>query len=540
MIMKNIRTCLLVGAASALFATSANAQEAEDAPRVVSVQPYIEVNQILSAELQPGDDVVTFTQVAAGIDVNAQGRNSGASVSVRYERNIGYGDDAVDTNTVSGIARGYVSLIPRALTFEAGGLASRTRVDGGGAVSPNPQVSEDAASQLYSVYAGPSLSTQVGSVEVSGLARVGYNRFEADNTVFDQNGDPVDVFDDSVTYNAQLRAGTRAGDPLPVGVGVTGGFYQEDISNLDQRVRDVYVRGDLTLPVTDSLALVGGVGYENVEVSSRDALRDVNGDLVRDAAGRLVTDEASPRILAFDVDGLLWDVGVLWRPSARTSLAASVGRRYDSTTYYGSFAYAPSSRSSFNVNVYDGVSGFGGRLNNALADLGTDFDVLRNPVSGDFGGLVSGQEGSGLVNSLGSVRSSAFRGRGVNASYQRNIGTATAVIGAGYDRREFIGAEGTVLEAVDGVIDESYYIAGGINRPIGRSATFAANAYVNWFDSGTDNGDATGFGASAAYGRSLTNKLTARAALSVDYIDSDFTDEDFATATALLGLRYNF
>nr|WP_298928174.1 preprotein translocase subunit YajC [uncultured Erythrobacter sp.] len=538
--MKTIRAYMIVGVASVLAAAPAYAQEAEEeSPRAVLVQPYIEVNQVISAELTPGDEVVTYTQIAAGIDVNTQGRSSGASVSVRYERNIGYGD-RVDSDTVSGIARGYVSLIPRALTFEAGGLASRTRVDGGGAVTQNPLVREDAESQIYSVYAGPSLNTQVGAVEVSGIARVGYNRFEAGNTVVDNNGDPVDVFDDSVTYNGQIRAGTRAGDPLPVGVGVTAGIYQEDISNLDQRVRDVYVRGDVTLPVSDSLALVGGVGYENVEVSSRDAVRDVNGDPIRGADGRFVTDTASPRILAFDVDGLLWDVGVLWRPSSRTSLAASVGRRYDSTTYYGSFSYAPSNRSSFNVNVYDSVSGFGGRLNNALADLGTDFEALRNPVTGDFNGLTSGGEGSGLVNSLGSVRSSAFRGRGVNASYQRTIGETTAVIGAGYDRREFIGAQGTVLETVDGVIDESYYIAGGINRPIGRSATFAANAYVNWFDSSSENGDGTGYGASASYGRALTNKLSARAALAVDYVETDFTAEDFATATALLGLRYNF
>ena len=538
--MKTIRAYMIVGVASVLAAAPAYAQEAEEeSPRAVLVQPYIEVNQVISAELTPGDEVVTYTQIAAGIDVNTQGRSSGASVSVRYERNIGYGD-RVDSDTVSGIARGYVSLIPRALTFEAGGLASRTRVDGGGAVTQNPLVREDAESQIYSVYAGPSLNTQVGAVEVSGLARVGYNRFEAGNTVVDNNGDPVDVFDDSVTYNGQIRAGTRAGDPLPVGVGVTAGIYQEDISNLDQRVRDVYVRGDVTLPVSDSLALVGGVGYENVEVSSRDAVRDVNGDPIRGADGRFVTDTASPRILAFDIDGLLWDVGVLWRPSSRTSLAASVGRRYDSTTYYGSFSYAPSNRSSFNVNVYDSVSGFGGRLNNALADLGTDFEALRNPVTGDFNGLTSGGEGSGLVNSLGSVRSSAFRGRGVNASYQRTIGETTAVIGAGYDRREFIGAQGTVLETVDGVIDESYYIAGGINRPIGRSATFAANAYVNWFDSSSESGDGTGYGASASYGRALTNKLSARAALAVDYVETDFTAEDFATATALLGLRYNF
>ncbi|QFT78028.1 preprotein translocase subunit YajC [Erythrobacter sp. THAF29] len=537
--MKLLRTAVILGIAAIVAVAPAAAQEAAGDTRNTYVQPYIEVSQVLSAELSPGDDVVTYTQVAAGVDLNAQGRNSGASVSVRYERNIGYGD-TLDTDTVSGIARGYVSAIPRTLTLEAGALASRTRVDGGGAVSPNPQVREDAESQIYGLYAGPSLTTQVGAVEVTGVARIGYNRFETDGTVLDANGDPVDLFDDSVTYNGQIRAGTRAGDPLPVGIGATAGFYQEDISNLDQRVRDAYVHADVTVPVTESLALVGGVGYEDVEVSNRDALRDANGDPIRGADGRLVTDESSPRIIAFDVDGLLWDVGVLWRPSSRTSLAASVGRRYDSTTYYGSFSYTPNARSALNISVYDGVTGFGGRLNNALAGLGTDFEAFRNPVTGDFGGLISGEDGAGLVTALGSVRSAAFRGQGVNASYQRRIGRLNAAIGAGYDRRKFIGAEGTVLEAVDGLVDESYYIAGSLSRDLGRSAALAANAYVTWFDSATDGGDATAYGASAAYRRSLTDKLSARAAVALDFIESEFSPEDFATATALLGLRYDF
>ena len=45
--------------------------------RTTVVQPYIEVSQIISAELTPGDDVLTYTQVAAGVDINVQGRNSG-------------------------------------------------------------------------------------------------------------------------------------------------------------------------------------------------------------------------------------------------------------------------------------------------------------------------------------------------------------------------------------------------------------------------------------------------------------------------------
>ncbi|BDI61266.1 preprotein translocase subunit YajC [Qipengyuania nanhaisediminis] len=544
MTMLRHRKLLLAGIASIIMAAPVQAQEsrADDGPgRTTTVSPYIEVSQVLSAELSPGDDVLTFTQVAAGVDINVQGRNSGVSASVRYERNIGYGD-AVDTDTVSGVARGYIAVIPRAVTLEAGALASRTRVDGSGAVSPNPLVSADATSQTYALYAGPTFNAQAGPVAVSAHARIGYNRFETDDAVIDENGDPIDVFDDSVTYSSQVRAATRAGDPLPVGLAVTAGAYQEDISNLDQRVRDIYVRGDVTVPVSQSLAIVGGAGYEDVEVSSRDALRDANGDPVIGADGRLVTDTSSPRVLAFDVDGFLWDVGVLWRPSSRTSLQASIGERYDSTTYYGSFTYVPSERSALSISAYDGITGYGGALNNALAGLSDDFTVGRNPVTGDFSGLVSGADGdgNGLVNTLGSVRSAAFRGRGVNVSYQRRIGRLTAALGAGYDRRTFIAAQGTALEAADGITDESYYITGALGRQLGRNASLQTSAYVNWFEAGRADGDLTAIGASAAYNRSLTSRLSARAALAVDYFDSDFSAEDFATATALLGLRYDF
>lgn len=503
------------------------------------VQPYIEVSQVVSAELTPGDDVLTYTQVAAGVDVNVQGRNSGVAVSLRYERNIGYGD-AIDTDTVSGIARGTLAVVPGTLSLEAGALASRSRADGGGATTANPLVREDAESRFYSAYAGPSLRTRVGDVGVEGVARVGYNRFEADNALVTEGGNVVDVFDDSVTYMGQLRAGTRPGEPLPVGLAVTAGGFQEDISNLDQRVRDLYVRGDVTVPVSRTLALVGGVGYENVEISSRDALRDANGNPVIGTDGRFVTDESGPRRIAFDVDGLLWDVGVLWRPSSRTSLAASVGRRYDSTTYYGTFTYVPSQRSSFALSAYDGVSGFGGVINNALAGLDSDFEAIRNPVTGDFGGLVSGTQGQALVGTIGSARSAAFRGRGVRASYQRQMGRTSAALGVGYDRRTFIAAAGTVLSPLNGLTDQSYYVIGGLSRQVGESANISTNAYVNWFDGAGANSDATSAGVSAAYNQSITQRLVGRAAIAVDYVDSEFTAQDFAFATALVGLRYNF
>jgi hypothetical protein len=103
------------------------------------------------------------------------------------------------------------------------------------------------------------------------------------------------------------------------------------------------------------VSLVGGIGYEDVSVSERDAVRDIDGNPVVGADGRLVTDSASPRLLSFDTDGLIWDAGVLWRPSRRTSLEARVGRRFGSTTYIGNLNYQPNSRTVFTISAFDGA-----------------------------------------------------------------------------------------------------------------------------------------------------------------------------------------
>ncbi len=533
-------------AAAALVASApALAQESDRgaATRQVRVAPYIEANQVLTAELSPGDDTVTYTQVATGVDVSVQGRYNGGAASVRYERTFGYDNSVQDSSTLSGVARGYASVVPRAVTVEAGGLATRTRVDSNGAATVGTGRGGKSESRVYSAYAGPNVHTSAGDAEVNANYRVGYTRVEAPDAIVTAPGAArVDVFDESVVQSAGLHVGTRPGAPLPVGVGVGGGFYQEDVSNLNQRVRDMHVRADVNVPLTPSLAAVGGVGYEDVEVSSRDAVRDAAGNPVVGPDGRFVTDGSAPRQLAYDVSGLIWDVGVMWRPSSRTSAEAHIGRRYDSLTYYGSFAWAISSRSSLNASVYDGVTGFGGQLNNALVALPTDFAANRNAITGDVTGCVASLQGNNcLTGVLGSIRSAVFRGRGFQASYSEQIGRMNAGFGAGYDRRKFIAAPGTVLAAANGIADESWWLAAYLSGQIDARSSFNVNAYASWLTSGFPGvGDATVLGASAAYRRYLLDGLSANAALGLDYFDSAAAGQDLRTASALLGLRYDF
>lgn len=534
-------------AALAMPGTAFAQDEEADSPRTsgVDVTPYIEASQIVYAELEPGSDVVTYSQIAAGVDASITGRNSAAAISLRYERQIGWSEDSPDGDVISGLARASVGIIPRTLTMEAGALATRASVEGNGGTVLGPLARGEGSGQIYSAYAGPSVQTQAGPVSIEGHYRLGYTKVEEPDAIVTAPGaEPIDIFDDSTVHAAQLRVGTKARDVLPVGVAATAGWMQEDISNLDQRVKDRFVRGDVSLPVGNNVQLVGGVGYEDVEVSSRDVLRDGGGAPVIGADGRFVTDDNSPRTIAYETSGLIWDAGVMWRPSRRTALEAHVGKRYDSTTYYGSFAFAPNNRSSFNVSVYDGIAGFGGRMTELLADLPAEFQALRNPISGDLSGCTTSSQGDTkcLVGGFGSIRSSVFRSRGIMASYGVDWGRTSLSLGGGYDRRKFIGAQGTILETANGVVDENIWIAANLDRQIDARSSIGFNAYANWFESGfEDAGSASGYGASAFYYRNIVGGLTGTVAVSLDGITRDsLEDEDQLGASARAGLRYAF
>ncbi|SFG27723.1 hypothetical protein SAMN05518801_11356 [Novosphingobium sp. CF614] len=509
----------------------------------VQISPYIEVAQVVDAELSPGNDVLTYTQLAVGVDAAISGRHNGASASVRYERQFGWGKKTADGDAISGVARGYATVVP-GVTVEAGGLATQATVNSGGSALTGGRVSDKSKTNIYSVYGGPSVATRAGDVKVSANYRAGFTKVDqSDAFVATPGGAAVDVFDKSVTQVADVEAGLAPGTVLPVGVGAGGSFYQEDISNLDQRVRDMQARGMVTVPLGRTVQVVGAIGYEDVEVSSRDAVRDEEGNPVIGSDGRYLTDKSAPRVLAYDVSGLTWDVAVMWRPSRRTSLSAHVGRRYGSTSYGGTLSYAPNDRSQLSLAVYDNVSGFGGQLNRLIDELPDDFEAVRDPVTGELSGCVSSLEGNNCFSgALGSLRSSTFRARGVAASYSMEIGRLNAGLGLGYDRRKFIAAPGTVLAAANGVVDENLWLAGYLSGQLGRSAGWSTNVYANWLSTSDPLfGDVTGYGATASYYRLLTRRLRASLAVGVDGVTRDDPAiDDIWTASALAGLRYNF
>ena len=508
-------------------------------PRV-KVTPYIEAQQVIVADLQDGGDVLTYYTIAVGVDASVQTRRAEAQVNVRYERLVGYGNNVEDQDIITGLARGSVA-ITRGLSFEAGGIAARTRVDGRGAAASNLVGNPDNVTQVYSVYAGPTFATQVGDLSLNAAYRAGYTKVEQnDQGPLPPGQQPIDLFDDSVSHSATASVGMQPGQ-LPFGWSASVGYDREDAGQLDNRYEGKFARVDVTVPITPTIALVGGVGYEDIKISERDALRDVNGDPVVGNNGRLVTDSSSPRLTAYQEDGLIWDAGVMWRPSSRTSLTATFGRRYGSETFTGSFSYNPGRDWAVNVSAYDTVSGFGNLLNDSLASLPTQFRSTRNPLSGDINSCAFGQTGGFCFNNpLQTASSAAFRQRGVTASFSGTNGGWDSGFAVGYNRRTFIASSLGGQGQIDGLVDQNYFANAYLGTDIDRRTRFESNVYASYYDPGSDGaGNVLSTGANAALSRQILRGLSASAAVGLDsYKQEDFDSE--LTASALLGLRYSF
>jgi hypothetical protein len=506
------------------------------------VSPYLEFDQVASADLKNGGDVLTYSTIAAGIDATVTTGRAEGQIAYRYERRFGWGDKLNDQDIHSGLARGGYQIIPKTLSIEAGALATRTRSDIRGAAPGFDVGNVDNVTQIYSVYAGPTLTTHVGDVSVAAAYRLGYSAADGSDFTPGPGQPAIDNFNDSVSHVASGSVGMQSG-VLPFGWTVSGAYQREDSGQLKQRFENKHVRGDLVVPLTPTIAAVGGIGYEDIEISSRAPLLDGTGAPVVDSKGRFQTDPASPRLLAYNSDGIYWDVGVAWKPSRRTNLEARVGRRYGSMSYTGSFAWQADQSTSLSAVVYDQVTTFGQQLNDNIALLPTSFVTSNNPLSSGFGGCTFGQGGAsagGCLNpALQSVNAAAYRARGVTAALSRSRGPWSYGLGLGYSNRKYLTPAGAGF-ALNGVSDENWFVDGQIGYAIDRQSSIDAQVFASLYDSGILGApNVLSTGATGAYHRQFGRKLSGTAALGV-YSSKVEGQEGDLFGSALLGMRYTF
>lgn len=517
------------------LAAPANAQR-------VRIDPYIEASQVVTADLN-GGDVLTYSTVAVGVDASVHTRRVEVQASYKYERRFAYDKKLNNDQMHSGLVRAKAVVAP-GFSLEGGAIATRTRSDIRGDALLTNQGNTRNSSQVYSAYAGPNVATHVGPAFVNAAYRFGYTKVEAPGATGVAPGQPqLDTYDDSKVHVATASVGVKAGDVLPVGITASGSYTREDAGQLDQRFEGKFARVDAVLPVARGLAVVGGVGYEKIEISQRDALRDGTGKPVTDANGRFVTDPASPRRLAYNIDGVFWDAGVVWKPSRRTFLEARAGRRYNSMSYTGSLSYQMGPGSGVQIGVYDTVQTFGQQLSGTLATLPTSFVTTTDPFGNQYGGCIYGTVGSAtggcLNNVFASAATSAYRSRGVTGVAVLNRGGTRLGIGGGYSRRTFIAPTGTPGFTTNGTSDESIYAQVFGSTDIGRNGSFSASAFGSYYNTDIAGSDGViGWGANTAYTHRF-GPLGATVSAGVFGFDNQSNGSSTA-AQALLGLRYGF
>ncbi|MCH4152887.1 MAG: hypothetical protein LKF30_13225 [Sphingobium sp.] len=504
------------------------------------VHPYIEADQTVLANLKgAGGDVLTYTTLAIGIDATLQTQRTEVRADARYEHQFGWGRKAPDSDIISGLAMARYSVIPGKFSVEGGALATRVRTDGLSSANGSLISAGDSVSHVFSAYAGPTLTTHVGDLSVNAAYRIGYTRLEDDVNLSVGGLPALGAFDESVFQTATASVGMQPG-PLPFGWAIGAGYEHEDATELDQRYDDKWIRADVTVPVTYTLALVGGVGYEAIKIDQRAALVDNDGNPVLDSKGRLISDTSVPRLVAYDVDGLIWDAGVLWRPSRRTSFEARIGERYDSMHYIASFSWQASPHSLFQLAYFDRIDSFGRALHGNLIALPSDFTAARNPFSGDLTGCVNGASGGTCLNdALASINGSNFRHRGVVVQYgwagrRWNWGAA-----GGWSQRKFIAPRASIFAAANGTHNDYYYgqLFGGYK--LDPQSSLGASLYGNYLDAGGAGLNVANYGAYTTYNRIFGRHLSAQASLGLDALDTEAI-ETIVNLLGQVGVRYQF
>jgi hypothetical protein len=463
-------------------------------------------------------------------------------VTIRYEHHFSETPGVGSSNTVTGIARTTTDIVPHTLTFDFAGLATHTAIGPDGSTVLNPAYNNGSIYQIWSLYGGPSLSTHAGILGIKASYDLGYNAIDQIRAYVPSGQTaPADLFGHSLTQQGTAWVGVRPGEVLPFGIALTGAYLREDMSTLDQRLIDDRIGVQVTQPISRTAAIVGDVGWEKLQVAQRNALLDANGNPVLTSSGQYITDTSQPRKLAYQTDGLTWDVGVVWRPSRRTSASAFVGRRYDSTTYYGALAYAPNSRQTLNVSVFDGIYGFGSGLTTALQQVPTEFAVTSDPFSGNVGSCFIGSTGGSCVGgALGSANALVFHAHGVNATYGLTMGQLSFNVGGGYMARRFLTAPGTVLAVYNGTLDQTWYATAGLSGPIDRQTRFYINSFASLYR--TDQvayGDVGNWGVNGQITHHLTDHLIGTAAFEVLGVNQQISPDQLELM-GQLGLRYNF
>lgn len=509
----------------------------------VDVGAYVEADVGVSAELGGNgggldDEVLTYTSVAAGVDGQVSTRRVTAGFSYRYERRVELTGDLPDDDSHSGLAAVRAQIVPGLVSVEAGGIATRT----GGSGRAFGVSDREAGTGVYAGYAGPTLTTRAGAVDINVFYRLGYVHVDDDSLA--SAGAPDGSFDTTVQL-AGASAGVAPGGVGRPGWTVSAGHMSASTSSFDSSFDSQFVRGDVVLPVSPSFAVSAGVGYSRAHAEERDLLRDANGVPIFDAEGNLYPDPNGPMRTTLDSDGVYADAGFVWRPSPRSELQIRAGVTDDGEpTVLGAASFQVGRNFGFSFSIYDNDETFATTLTKNLRNLPDDLEITRDPFTG---GLSAGctfsreQPGRGVCISplLQSISRVSFRERGGSFLFSGTGRTWSWGGGVTYLRRDTYLPNDPIFADTYAPDEQDLALFASASRPLGHFADLGFDGFVSIFDSEDPNRDVTTIGGRVSFSRSfLMRRLQLLTAFGFTYRSLFGTDS--LVADAILGLRYTF
>ncbi len=97
-----------------------------------------------------------------------------------------------------------------------------------------------------------------------------------------------------------------------------------------------------------------------------------------------------------------------------------------------------------------------------------------------------------------------------------------------------------MLASANGVTDTNTWVSAWLNGRIDGRSSFTTYIYADWYQSGfAADGDGQAYGIAGSYSRSITEHLSANAALALQGITRERV-EDIWNASAIVGVRYSF
>jgi uncharacterized protein (PEP-CTERM system associated) len=510
-----------------------------------TITPYIEVQQVFSVDLSGNGSAVTYTGLAGGVDASFDSPKFKGQLDYSYDHYFSENKRYRDTDIHNGLAS-FLYQPNSDFSIQASGIATRARGSLATASAGLEFGNLAGTQQIYGIQAGPSYKHSFGNVDTTADYRFGWVRStNGFGTTSLGPGQPALQNDfTTLSHTAGASIGMRPGTTgLPFGWKVSGGYENDQIHYLDSRYIDKFGRVDLTFPITDTVALEAGAGYEAARASQSAILIDGVGDAVLDDGGHLIADRSKPRLLSYDESGLVWDVGVLWRPSVRTELEIRGGQRYGQVVVTGHLTHQLSERAAVQVVAYDDIESFGRQLTGELGALPTSFTVNTLPFDSTLNTCVLGANGGqgGCLSALNSVNSNFYRSRGVYALLSGKRGLWIYGLGVGYDNRRYIAP--TSLGAVDvasfnGVREQSVTVDATIGRRLSQRSQLTVTGLVAWYDNDTlDVGSYTSYGVVGTYSYEFSRRLIGSASFGISSGTGGTSGNDVA-GTGLLALRY--